>query len=119
MSDGREDQTAEPADAPSRSPCNSKGGDRYGRRGEGVNRKKTARRLSWAQLFRAPTQYFGGEDRTVASEGDLVRIEVGPLPRRRSRERAHDLAFAVDLQDAARARMGHVGGRGGGDRQAR
>src|SRR5262249_2504432 len=118
MSDGREDQTAEPADAPSRSPCNSNGGERYARRGEGVNRNKTARRLSWAQLFRAPTQYFGGEDRTVASEGDLVRIEVGPFPRRPSRERAHGLAFGVDLQDAARDRVGHVEEMVGGDRQA-
>src|SRR6266568_8436347 len=61
-----------------------------------------------AELLSAPAEHLRREDRSVLPHGDFVGIEMRSLPWCRAAQRAHDLAVAVDFENAARDRIGHV-----------
>src|SRR5207302_8349342 len=61
-----------------------------------------------AKHLGTPAEHLRREDRSVFPHRDLVGIKMGSLSWCRAAQRAHDLAVAVDLKNAARDRIGHV-----------
>src|SRR5207245_11677932 len=60
------------------------------------------------KFLRAPRHYFSRENGTVFINCEQVRVEMPSFILRRSVQRADRFAFAVNFQDSAGDRVGHV-----------